>query len=105
MAMMICVAFIGGGAVVSVVSVLCGAGGGLTVQALNRSAGTETSAPIVRRTRRRGVGTLLRVSSLLRRQRRAPELRDARPCSYSSRLVRSKSFKVQQTSSSLPFHL
>ena len=33
MAMMICVAFGGGGAVVSVVSVLCGAGGGLTVQA------------------------------------------------------------------------
>jgi hypothetical protein len=32
MAMMICVAFGGGGVVVSVVSVLCGAGGGLTVQ-------------------------------------------------------------------------
>ena len=32
MAMMICVAFGGGGIVVSVVSVLCGAGGGLTVQ-------------------------------------------------------------------------
>jgi hypothetical protein len=31
MAMMICVAFGGGGVVVSDVSVLCGAGGGLTV--------------------------------------------------------------------------
>lgn len=32
-AMMICVAFLGGGGVDSVVSVLCGAGGGLTVHA------------------------------------------------------------------------
>ncbi len=31
--MMICVAFVGGGGVLSEVSVLCGAGGGLTVQA------------------------------------------------------------------------
>jgi hypothetical protein len=64
MAMMICVAFIGGGGVVSVVSVLCGAGGGLTVQPLNRSAGTDMSAPIVNWARRRGVGTPLSVSTV-----------------------------------------
>src|SRR6478672_13026687 len=45
MAMMICVAFGGGGAVVSVVSVLCGAGGGLTVQLPTRSIDAETTAP------------------------------------------------------------
>jgi hypothetical protein len=57
-AMMICVAFIGGGGVLSVVSVLCGAGGGLTVQpAIN-----VTSADIATMTRR-GSGTVFRVSA------------------------------------------
>lgn len=77
MAMMICVAFIGGGGVVSVVSVLCGAGGGLTVQPLNSSAGTDTSAPIINWARRRGVGTLLRVSTGSSHSCRALALRPA----------------------------
>ncbi|CQD17944.1 hypothetical protein BN970_03903 [Mycolicibacterium conceptionense] len=93
--MMICVAFIGGGGVVSVVSVLCGAGGGLTVQPLNRSAGTETSAPIIRWARRMGVGTLLRVTSPCGRHCRAPALTVHRLHSYSRHQNRSKSFKVQ----------
>src|SRR5690242_7377073 len=58
MAMMICDAFGGGGAVVSVVSVLCGAGGGLTVQP-DRSV---ISANIAAMTRT-GLGTLFRVSA------------------------------------------
>ncbi|BBX29808.1 hypothetical protein GCM10009632_24760 [Mycolicibacterium alvei] len=62
-AMMICVAFIGGGGAVSVVSVLCGAGGGLTVQPLNSNVGTEMSMPIVPWARRRGDGTSLSVST------------------------------------------
>jgi hypothetical protein len=56
--MMICVAFIGGGGVLSVVSVLCGAGGGLTVQPVT----TVTSADIAAMTRR-GPGTVFRVSA------------------------------------------
>jgi hypothetical protein len=59
MAMMICVALGGGGVVVSVVSVLCGAGGGLTVQADT----TSTNAPATALTRRRVVGTVFRVST------------------------------------------
>ena len=59
---MICVAFGGGGVVVSVVSVLCGAGGGLTVQAET----TSTNAPATALTRRRVVGTMFRVSAPLR---------------------------------------
>src|ERR1700754_2029661 len=58
MAMMICVAFGGGGVVVSVVSVLCGAGGGLTVQ-----PATSTNAPATALTHRRVVGTVFRVST------------------------------------------
>jgi hypothetical protein len=99
MAMMICVAFMGGGGVVSVVSVLCGAGGGLTVQPLNRRAGTETSAPIVSWARRRGVGTPPSVSTLPGRHSRAPALRDEQLGSYPARWNRSKSFKVKQTGS------
>ena len=59
-AMMICVAFIGGGGVDSVVSVLCGAGGGLTVHPVstNISATAQVS-------KRRAVGTLFRVSTAL----------------------------------------
>ncbi len=45
MPMMICVLRCGGGAVLRVVSVLCGAGGGLTVQPANAS--NETSTPVV----------------------------------------------------------
>ena len=41
MAMMICVAFGGGGAVVSAVSVLWGAGGGLTVQLPDDKVATQ----------------------------------------------------------------
>ena len=43
--MMICVLRCGGGAVLRLVSVLCGAGGGLTVQPANAS--NETSTPVV----------------------------------------------------------
>jgi hypothetical protein len=43
-AMMICVAFSGGGGVLSAVSVLCGAGGGLTVQDVT-SSNVEVKAP------------------------------------------------------------
>jgi hypothetical protein len=62
MAMMICVAFAGGGAVVSVVSVLCGAGGGLTVQ----PDMSVISADIAAMTRT-GLGTLFRVSAAAQR--------------------------------------
>jgi hypothetical protein len=59
--MMICVAFIGGGGVDSEVSVLCGAGGGLTVQPLT-SANVISNAPATALKRRGVVGTLYRVS-------------------------------------------
>lgn len=58
MAMMICVAFGGGGTVVSVVSVLWGAGGGLTVQDDATSISAEIAA-----TMRRVPDTLFRVST------------------------------------------
>ncbi|HEY0803619.1 MAG TPA: hypothetical protein VGD84_01075 [Pseudonocardiaceae bacterium] len=58
MAMMICVARGGGGVVVFDVSVLCGAGGGLTVQADVISVSAQSAA-----TTRRGPGTLFRVSA------------------------------------------
>ena len=75
---MICDARGGGGGVVSEVSVLCGAGGGLTVHPLSTSAGTEISAPSVRQARRDRVGTLLRVSTRRRRAGRpADKGRDA----------------------------
>jgi hypothetical protein len=61
MAMMICVRRGGGGVVVSVVSVLCGAGGGLTVQAV-ASNNVEVSAPATELRRRKVVGTSFRVS-------------------------------------------
>ena len=68
-AMMIWVAFGGGGVVVSEVSVLCGAGGGLTVQADVISVSAHSAA-----TTRWGPGTLFRVSAgpkaELRRQRK-----------------------------------
>jgi hypothetical protein len=63
MAMMICVARGGGGVVVLVVSVLCGAGGGLTVQAVP-STNAEVSAPATALTRRKVVGTSFRVSAV-----------------------------------------
>ena len=44
-AMMIRVAFGGGGVVVSVVSVLCGAGGGLTVQLPTRTIDAMSTTP------------------------------------------------------------
>jgi hypothetical protein len=56
MAMMICVALGGGGGVVSNVSVLCGAGGGLTVHAVPR-INAEVNAPATALTRRNVVGT------------------------------------------------
>ena len=56
--MMICVARGGGGVVVFDVSVLCGAGGGLTVQ----PATSVISADIAAMTRT-GPGTLFRVSA------------------------------------------
>jgi hypothetical protein len=56
--MMICVAFGGGGVVVFDVSVLCGAGGGLTVQDDVTSISAEIAA-----TMRRVPGTLFRVSA------------------------------------------
>ena len=62
-AMMICVAFGGGGGVFSVVSVLCGAGGGLTVQLPTSSTDAEINAPRVIQSRRRAVGTPNRVST------------------------------------------
>jgi hypothetical protein len=58
--MMICVALGGGGGVLYVVSVLCGAGGGLTVQPANASS--ETSTPAVAYARRARFGTPNRVS-------------------------------------------
>jgi hypothetical protein len=57
-AMMIWVAFGGGGVVASEVSVLCGAGGGLTVQAGVISVSAHSAA-----TTRKGPGTLFRVSA------------------------------------------
>jgi hypothetical protein len=58
MAMMICVARGGGGGVVSDVSVLCGAGGGLTVQPETTTISADSAA-----TTRWGPGTLFRVSA------------------------------------------
>jgi hypothetical protein len=58
MAMMICVARGGGASVIFDVSVLCGAGGGLTVQ----PATNVISADIAAMTRT-GPGTLFRVSA------------------------------------------
>jgi hypothetical protein len=48
--------------VLSVVSVLCGAGGGLTVQAVT-SSNTEVNAPATQERRRDVVGTLFRLSA------------------------------------------
>jgi len=61
MAMMSCVAFGGGGAVVTDVSVLCGAGGGLTVQPV-ANASVMIEAPAAALKRRKVVGTPFRVS-------------------------------------------
>jgi len=61
---MICVAFIGGGGADSLVSVLCGAGGGLTVQPVTSANVTKvaTSAdPGTDLTRREVIGTLFRL--------------------------------------------
>jgi hypothetical protein len=58
--MMICVFRCGGGAVLCEVLVLCGAGGGLTVQPPSTS--DETSTPTVTQTRRARFGTPNRVS-------------------------------------------
>ena len=63
MAMMICVAFGGGGAAVSVVSVLCGAGGGLTVQPPTSSTEAVIRALLVIQSRKQAVGTPIRVST------------------------------------------
>ena len=60
MPMMICVFRSGGGAVLRVVSVLCGAGGGLTAQPA--SVSVETSTPMVSQARRARFGTPNRVS-------------------------------------------
>jgi hypothetical protein len=59
MAMMICVAFKGGGADDFDVSVLCGAGGGLTVHPETTTIISADSAAMTRR----GSGTLFRVSA------------------------------------------
>jgi hypothetical protein len=56
MAMMICSAFGGGGGETCVVSVLCGAGGGLTVHAAI-SKDVETNTTATRNGRRTFVGT------------------------------------------------
>src|ERR1700744_6240803 len=53
----------GGGLELCGVSVLCGAGGGLTVQADNTRPTSETTAPMAINTRRARFGTLIRVSS------------------------------------------
>jgi hypothetical protein len=58
MAMMICVAFNGGGGGDFDVSVLCGAGGGLTVHPETSVIRADIAA-----TTRRGPGTLFRVSA------------------------------------------
>jgi hypothetical protein len=58
MAMMICVARGGGGAVTFDVSVLCGAGGGLTVQLETGIISADSAAMT-----RRGPGTLFSVSA------------------------------------------
>jgi hypothetical protein len=60
MAMMICVAFGGGGGTLPVVSVLWGAGGGLTVQPEANSISVQSTT-----TTRSGPGTLFRVSAAL----------------------------------------
>jgi hypothetical protein len=57
---MICVLRCGGGAALREVSVLCGAGGGLTEQPPN--ATSETTIPTVAETRRARFGTPHRVS-------------------------------------------
>jgi hypothetical protein len=66
MAMMICVALGGGGVTDEVVSVLCGAGGGLTVHPPSNNAGTDTSAPSLAQDWRVRFGTPLRVSAVRR---------------------------------------
>lgn len=58
---MICMAFVGGGGADCVVSVLCGAGGGLTVHPATTNDVSNT-APTTARTRRGSVGTPFRVS-------------------------------------------
>src|SRR4051812_23182200 len=64
-AMMICDALSGGGGVLSVVSVLCGAGGGLTVHAVT-SINVEANAPATTLSRREVVGTVFRLTAGLR---------------------------------------
>jgi hypothetical protein len=63
MAMMICMFFGGGGGGACVVSVLCGAGGGLTVHAATTDTAIDavSNAPATARTRRGNVGTPIRV--------------------------------------------
>src|SRR5262245_50758445 len=72
MAMMICVAFGGGGVVVFNVSVLCGAGGGLTVQLETTIISADSAT-----TMRGGAGTLFRVSAGSEPLRQATPLRQA----------------------------
>ena len=59
MAMMICMALAGAGGGVDTVSVLCGAGGGLTVQPASTSADSTATTTVQRC---RAVGTGFRVS-------------------------------------------
>jgi hypothetical protein len=65
MAMMICVALSGGGGGDLDVSVLCGAGGGLTVHAATKVISADIAA-----TTCRGLGTPFRVSAAPRLPRR-----------------------------------
>lgn len=63
MPMMIWVGRRGGGGVLRGVSVLWGAGGGLTVHPANTIHASATNAPTVTQTRRTGLGTPIRLSS------------------------------------------
>jgi hypothetical protein len=90
MAMMICVAFGGGGVEVSVVSVLCGAGGGLTVQPETTIISADSAT-----TTRGGSGTLFRVSG-------GPEpLRQATSKPEAPRQATSKPESLRQATSNL----
>jgi hypothetical protein len=63
--MMICVICCGGGIVAREVSVLCGAGGGLTVQPAATNACAKTSAATAIGARRLRFGTFIRVSGTI----------------------------------------
>src|SRR4051794_3255908 len=94
---MICVAFVGGGGVLSEVSVLCGAGGGLTVHAVSSSR-AAVNEPTTRAGRREVVGTPFRLSACAQTLV-APQLRAlARALARTRRLATNSTLRTRTIS-------